>query len=88
MNCQTMYLWHGNLLLNFTPEKFVAFKKAITSLKYEDCCFSFPDQENRAVINTPHADICLTFSLKEWKNLIELMNEALFLKEVYSLMQG
>lgn len=50
---------------------------------------AFPSliRRNRAVINTPHADICLTFSLNEWKNLIELMNEAFFLKEVYALMQ-
>lgn len=53
MNCQMIYIWHNNLLLNFSYEKFILFRNAVAKLDYKDCCFPFPDQEERAIINTP-----------------------------------
>ena len=87
MHCKLMYIWHNNLLLNFTTEKFLAFRNALSKLKYEDCGFPFPDQEDRAIISCPHPEISFAFSWEEWQDLIEVMDEASYMKEVYSLME-
>ena len=60
-DCGQWFLWHQNLLLNFSKEKFKGFRKAIAALKYEDCSFPFPDQIDRAIISTPCQDISLVF---------------------------
>lgn len=87
MHCNQYYLWHNNLLLNFSAEKFKLFKDAVAALRYEDCSFPFPDQVDRAIINTPCSDISLAFTWEEWKALNEVMEESIYMREVYNLIQ-
>ncbi len=80
-------IWHNNILLNFNPEDFMSFRNMIHRLDYDDCCVLFSDGEERAVIRTPNQDICFSFNLDEWKNLCEALDEAVYMREVYQLMQ-
>jgi len=86
LHCQMMFIWHNNIMLNFTPSKFAAFHQIVNKLKYEDCCFPFPDKEERAIISTPNPEISFAFTYKEWLELKEVMDEAMYIKEVYAIM--
>ncbi len=86
LDCRTFFIWHNNLLLNFSPDKFNDFRMAVGRMKFEDCCFFFSDGEERAIISTPNPEISFTFTFEEWSLLKESLDEAVYMQEIYSLM--
>lgn len=86
LHCGVLFIWHNNILLNFTPGKFDAFRNAVGRLKFYECCSAFPDGEERAIISTPNPEISFTFTIEEWQTLKEALDEAVFMQEIYSMM--
>lgn len=87
MHCKTIYLWHGNLLLNFTPNDFASFREALYQREFCECSMPFPDEEERVIIHSPVHDISFTFSKAEWINLQAAVDEALVMHQVYELIR-
>lgn len=88
VHCGMMLIWHHNILLNFSPDDFHSFRKMFSRLDFEECCVGFGDGKERAVIRTPNADICFSFSQDEWDDMRAAMDEAVYMRNVYDLMQG
>lgn len=86
-NCQTVYIWHNNIVLNFTPKDFQLFHEAMERQDFYDCSMMFPDGEERVVVHSPCRDISFTFTLPEWLNMKDAMNEAMLLQQVYDLIR-
>jgi hypothetical protein len=85
-DCRAIYIWHQNLILNFTESQFNDFKNFANDMDFEERLLPFPDGEDRAVLRTPHSDINFTFTYPEWENFKAAIDEALYMLEVYSLM--
>lgn len=83
--CQVIYIWHNNLLLNFSMPDFITFKNMIDSTSFAENCLPFPDKRNRIVLRTPNDDISFAFTFRELENFKTRLNEALLMKEVYAL---
>ncbi|RVU01472.1 hypothetical protein EOD41_05775 [Mucilaginibacter limnophilus] len=86
--CNTLYIWHNNIMLSFTAEQFKSFKKYSEDLDLEDMLHDFPDMCERIILRTPHRDISFTFTLGEWYYFKEAMDEALYMLEIYSMIEG
>jgi len=52
----------------------------------EECLFPFPNGDDRLVLRTPHSDINFSFSLEEWDNFHEAMEEAIYMQNIYQMM--
>jgi hypothetical protein len=85
-HCKTIYLWHGNLLLNFRPDDFSLFREALYQREFCECATPFPDEEERVIIHSPVHDVSFTFSKAEWQNLQSVVDEALLMHQVYALL--
>ncbi|WP_237073502.1 DUF6686 family protein [Mucilaginibacter mali] len=85
-DCQTVFIWHNNLVLNFTRNQFADFRRFADDMDFDDRALPFPDGYDRAVLRTPHNDINFAFTLGEWDNFKQAMDEAAYMLEVYSLM--
>jgi len=86
MECKILTIWLRNLLLNFSPEQFRAFKEFTSNLDIHESMFPFPDGDKRLVLRTPHSDICITFSINEWEDFHEGMEEAAYMQNIYQMM--
>jgi hypothetical protein len=86
--CRNIYIWHHNLILNFTNQQFIDFRKFAHDLDFDERSLPFPDGEERAVLRTPHDDINFTFTYDEWEIFRAAMDEAVYMMEVYSMMGG
>jgi hypothetical protein len=86
-HCQTMYIWHSNLMLNFTPETFEEFREILFRQEFHDCCMLFPDGEERVIIHAPWRDLSFTFTYTELRDLKEAIDESLLMREVYALIR-
>lgn len=86
-NCQTVYIWHNNLVLNFTPPDFQLFCETLEQQEFYDCSMMFPDGEERVVVHSPCRDISFTFTQPEWLNMKEALQEAVLLQQVYELIR-
>ena len=84
-DCQTVYIWHQNLILNFTEVQFHDFRDFARDLDFDERALPFPDGQERAVLRTPHNDINFTFTIAEWANFQAAIDEAIYMMEVYGL---
>lgn len=84
-DCRNIYIWHQNLILNFTENQFSRFKTFSAGMDFDERSLPFPDGQERAVLRTPHQDISFTFTQPEWTDFKAAMDEATYLLEVYSL---
>jgi hypothetical protein len=87
IECRTVYIWHRNLVLNFSESQFADFKNFARDMDFEERCLPFPDGLERAVVRTPHNDINFAFTMDEWENLNGAIDEAGYMLEVYGLME-
>jgi hypothetical protein len=85
--CRCVFLWHQNLVLNFTPEQFIQFRDFIREMAFDNHTFPFPDGQERVVMRTPANDLQLTFTTDEWEDLHAVMEEAVYMQEVYAIME-
>lgn len=81
-----MYLWHKNLVMNFTPEQFHSFRNLIVNYDFDDGAVPFPDGEERIIVRMPNRDFSIAFTEAEWENLREVLIEALYMREVYEML--
>jgi hypothetical protein len=84
-DCRAVYIWHHNLVLNFTEAQFADFKNFAHDLDFDERALPFPDGEERAVIRTPHNDINFAFTIDEWLTFQAAIDEAVYMMEVYGL---
>lgn len=84
-DCKTIFIWQNNILLNFSPEDFTAFKRMLYGLDFEDCSFRFQDNASRIIIKTPKPEISFTFTEEEWDDFNQAIDEAAYMQEVYDL---
>ncbi|GAB3936228.1 DUF6686 family protein [Mucilaginibacter myungsuensis] len=85
--CNIINIWHDNLLLCFSPPQFKAFKDFTAELDQAERSYSFPDGEERLILCTPNRDINFAFTMDEWVNFNDAMDEALYMQEVYQLIK-
>lgn len=86
VGCKMYYLWHSNLLLNFTKEAFDSFREVVNSLPFHSNSLPFPDGEERIILHTPNDDICFAFCHDEFETFKTAIDEAMYMNEVYMLM--
>ncbi|WP_235833070.1 hypothetical protein [Arcticibacter tournemirensis] len=86
VHCRVLFIWHGNILLSFTSEKFSSFRRAINSFGYEVQYQYFADGEERLVVSTPNPEISFAFTAEEWASFKNALNEAAYMQEIYALM--
>lgn len=85
LQCKTVNIWHNNLVLNFTPQQFADFRTFVSDLDFDDRSLPFPDMQERAVLKTPVDHINFTFTIDEWENLLDAMDEALYMQKIFDL---
>ncbi len=85
INCKTVYLWHGNLLLHFTPDEFVQFSTTLHRHEFCEYSMPFPDEEERVILHSPCQDVSFTFTKTEWTILKSTVDEAVMMQQVYAL---
>lgn len=83
VHCDTIYLWHNNLLLTFNPEEFTAFHAALNRMEFEECCLLFPDYIERLIMHSPVHNVRFTFTAPEWRQLKQAVEDALVMQQVY-----
>ena len=86
MGCKMYYLWHNNLLLNFSMDAFEAFRGVVFSLPFHKNSLPFPDDEERIILHTPNDDICFAFCYEEFESFKLAIDESIYMNEVYQLM--
>ncbi len=85
VDCKTINIWCNNLIFNFTVEQFTSFKKFTEDLDFDERSLPFPDQQDRVVLKTPIDHVNFTFTLDEWDDFHEAMNEAYYMQQVLAL---
>lgn len=87
VGCRSIFLWHDNLIVNFTPEQFRSFGNLISNCPFEDGAVPFPDDSERIMVRLPSKDISMAFTEEEWEVLREVVNEALYMRQVLALLE-
>ncbi len=87
IHCQTLFLWHNNLLLSFTPPEFQAFLKVTTEFNFAEHSLPFPDHIKRLVIQLTKQQVGFAFTCEEWEDLLVVIRESLLMQEVYDAMR-
>ena len=84
-DCKTINIWCNNLIFNFTVEQFTSFKQFTEELDFDERSLPFPDEQDRVVLKTPIDHINFTFTLDEWDDFHDAMNEAYYMQQVLAL---
>jgi hypothetical protein len=85
--CRCIFIWNNNLILNFSPQQFIQFRDFTIELDIDEYTLPFPDGQERVVMRTPVNDIQLAFTPQEWDDFHAAMEEAVYMQEIYSLME-
>lgn len=83
-----IHLCFNNLLLNFTFDEFLAFRKMAKGLCIDDCLIPFPDGSRRVILRTPYEGTNFSFLPDEMRLLIDVLDEAYYMQEIYSFIHG
>ena len=87
VGCGSIFLWHLNLVVNFTPEQFHSFRNLISNCAFEDGAVPFPDDAERIMVRLPSKDFSMAFTEEEWQVLREVVNEAQYMRQVHELLE-
>lgn len=74
-------------MLSFTREAFISFKLVVNSVSFESSCLPFPGGLQKIILHTPNEDISFSFAEEEFELFKEAIEEAIYMKEVYALVQ-
>lgn len=85
VSCGMYYIWHNNLVLNFSSSAFDSFQGLVNGLDFHSSSLPFPDGEERVVLHTPNEDISFAFDEEEFESFKNAIDEAVYMKEVYVL---
>lgn len=85
VDCKTINIWHNNLILNFTPQQFNNFRNLAQEFDFDDRARPFPDNQERAVLKTPVEYISFTFTVDEWEDFLDAMDEAFYMQQIFEL---
>jgi hypothetical protein len=80
------YIWHNNLVLNFSEAAFDSFQEVVNSLPFGRNSLPFPDGHDRVILHTPNDDISFAFDEEEFDDFCNAIDEAIYMNEVYTLM--
>jgi hypothetical protein len=86
--CRCIFIWNHNVILSFSPQQFALFKGFVDDMVFEENAFPFPDGEDRAMMRTPVDNIQLTFTPTEWEDFQSAIGEAIYMQEIYTMMEG
>jgi hypothetical protein len=86
MECRMYYIWHNNLVLNFSELAFGSFQEVVNSLPFDRNALPFPDGDDRIILHTPYDDISFAFDEDEFHSFRSAIDEAIYMNEVYTLM--
>jgi len=86
--CRCIFIWHNNLIISFSTEQFNQFRDFTVELDFTAHSFPFPDGQERVVMRTPVNDVQMTFTTEQWGNFHSAMDEAIYMQQVYDLMEG
>jgi hypothetical protein len=78
-------IWHNNLILNFTPRQFNNFRTVAQKFDFDERSRPFPDNQVRAVLKTPVDHVNFTFTVDEWEDFLDAMDEAFYMQQVLEL---
>ncbi|WP_437917988.1 DUF6686 family protein [Sphingobacterium sp. LRF_L2] len=81
-----VHLSFKNLMLNFSLAEFCAFRRMTKQLLVESLLIQFPDGTRRIILRTPYSGITFSFEHVEILSLVDALDEAYYMKEVYSLL--
>lgn len=87
VSCGIIYLWHKNLLITYSNKEFSNFKSVMDQLYFEECSVGFPDGQERIIVRTPYKNISFSFDLREWLEFRDMIDEASYMNDVYSLLE-
>ncbi len=80
-----IYLSYKNLILNFTLDEFFSFRRMTKDLEANHRLYPFPDGSERVMLQTPFEGINFSFQVDEIRVLVDAMDEAYYMQEIYSL---
>jgi len=84
--CKVYYVWHNNLVLSFSGQEFLSFREIIENASFTETSLPFPDKKERILLRSPNEDISFAFTSAELEDFRSMLNEAIYMKEVYTLM--
>ncbi len=87
VHCKTIFLWHANILLSFSEEKFAEFRSAVHQYDFASCAMTFSDNIDRISVCTPSSDVNLVFDKLEWAALLHAIEDAAYMQEVYQILE-
>ena len=88
IGCGMYYVWHNNLVLNFSTPAFDSFREVVDTINFEHNCLPFPDGNERLILHTPNDDISFAFDEAEFEAFRAAIDEAIYMNEIYSLMRN
>lgn len=72
-------------MLSFYEKQFLSFRNHTLSADCETNFHTFPDGEERLILNTPNQDISFSFTEDEWADFAVALEEAIYMQSVYKL---
>ena len=87
IGCRMYYVWHCNLALSFPEAGFNSFKEIVDTVCVKKNLLPFPDGHDRIILHTPNDDISFVFDLEELEDFKLALAEAVYMNEVYMLME-
>ncbi|WFB63861.1 hypothetical protein PZ892_01330 [Sphingobacterium sp. WM] len=82
-----IHLCFNNLLINFSKEDFITFRRIVKDIYLENSPVSFPDGRQRILLNSPYLGINFSFDHFEMTELVRSLDEAYYMERIYSFLQ-
>jgi len=86
-NQNIIHLCFNNLLINFSKEDFITFRKIVKDIYKENEPISFPDGRKRMLLSSPYQGINFSFDHFEMTELVRSLDEAYYMERIYSYLQ-
>ena len=76
-NCEQLYISFGNIISHMSEEAFLNLYNALNNISENIDLYTYNiNEENKIIFNTPLNNLKLSFSLLEFNEIIEMINQA------------
>ncbi|SDL89631.1 Uncharacterised protein [Sphingobacterium mizutaii] len=82
-----IHLCFNNILINFSKEDFIMFRKIVKDIYADNSPVAFPDGRERILLNSPYSGINFSFNHFEMTELVRSLDEAFYMERIYSFLQ-
>lgn len=82
-----IHVYFKNLMLNFSLAEFVSFRSMTKDLIFDDCLVALPNGDDKVILRTPFEGINFAFDRLEMHNLVEVLDEAYYMREIHVLLK-